>query len=142
MHNMDLTFVLKEFKELITVNKIYTQNVINISSIKAVENKLLVQFISKLILSIKFSISELTNNRAVSTAYQQVNLKSRFQFHVLIQIIKLSFSFSLTVFSFCASLLLVFILNVSQPVNSKTEFSGSELAVENTEVVAELAFVF
>lgn len=140
---MDLSFVLKEFKELITVNKNYTQNVINISSIKAVENKILVQLISKLILSIKFSISELTNNRAVSTVYQQVNLKSRFQFHVLIQIVKLSFfTFSLTIFSFCASLLLVFILNVSQPVNSKTEFSGSELAVENTEVVAELAFVF
>lgn len=47
MHNMDLRFVLKEFKELIIVNKIYTQNVINISSIKAVENKILVQLISK-----------------------------------------------------------------------------------------------
>lgn len=47
MYNMDLRFVLKEYKELITVNKNYTQNVINISSIKAVENKILVQLISK-----------------------------------------------------------------------------------------------
>lgn len=106
MHTIDLSFVLKEFKELITVHKNYTQNVINtISSFKAVENKILVQLISKWILSIKFSISELTNNRAVSTVYRQVNLKSRFQFHVLIQIVKLTFSFSLTVLSFCASLL-------------------------------------